>query len=352
MARILALGALAVLIGLDGVSNPDVVRAADSALAEEALERLQISPDQRRRLLRNEVVSYPVNESNERELALGLAILVSAPLDHVAGYLGGGDLLAHDASISAHGLVSDGTKRDALPAVLFTERERDEAESLLEAAPGTRFNLSPAEIDGLRALRPSGDRPMTAQQASDGYRKLLRDRWQAYERGGLGAMAPYARAGGAVTDPAAQLRLALADAERIVRYGSQLQDALARYPAAQPPGLVDRVYWVKRRVQRRPQLSLLHQMVMTGPDVVVHVERYFYVGHSYNTAQIITGAFAYGNGAVIFATSRFSTDEVLGLGNQLKRAVGRGQLRDEMRKRLEAVVLALNRPVTPTPQTP
>ena len=165
-------------------------------------------------------------------------------------------------------------------------------------------------------------------------------------------MAPYARAGGAVTDPSAQLRLALADAERVVSFGSQLHDALARYPAAQPPGLVNRVYWLKRRVQRRPQLSLLHQMIMRGPDVVVHVERYFYVGHSYNAAQIITGAVAYGNGAVVFATSRFSTDEVLGLGNQLKRAVGRGQLRDEMRKRLEAVVLALNRPVTPTPQTP
>jgi len=78
-------------------------------------------------------------------------------------------------------------------------------------------------------------------------------------------------------------------------------------------------------------------MVMTGPDLVVHVERYFYVGHSYNAAQIITGAFTYQEGTVLFATSRFSTDEVLGLGNQLKRTVGRSQLRDEMRKRLEGV---------------
>src|SRR5262249_43487940 len=131
-----------------------------------------------------------------------------------------------------------------------------------------------------------------------------------------------------------------------------LREALARFPAAQPPGVVSRVYWIKRRVQRRPQWSLLHQMIMSEPDLVVHVERYFYVGHSYNAAQILTGAFAYGNGAVVFATSRFSTDEVLGVGNQLKRAVGRGQLRDEMRKRLESLARALSRPAIPTPQTP
>jgi len=346
MARTLALVVMALLIGLDGVPRPGLVRAADSSLAEEALERLQISADQRRRLLRNEVVSYPVGESGERELAVGLAIFVSAPLDHVAEYLSAGDLLAHDATISAHGLVSDLTKRDALAV--------DEAEGLLDAAPGTRFNLSAAEIDALRAPRTPSERSgaAVAQQAADRYRALLRDRWQAYERGGLGAMAPYARAGGALTDPAAQLRLAVPDAERIVHYGPQLADALARYPAAQPEGIVNRVYWIKRRVQRRPQLSLLHQTVMRGPDVVVHVERYFYVGHSYNAAQIITGAFAYGSGAVVFATCRFSTDEVLGLGNQLKRSVGRSQLRDEMRKRLEATALALSRPVAPAPQSP
>src|SRR5882672_6434701 len=51
IARTLALGVLALLIGLDGVPMPGLVRAADSPLAEEALERLQISADQRRRLL-------------------------------------------------------------------------------------------------------------------------------------------------------------------------------------------------------------------------------------------------------------------------------------------------------------
>jgi hypothetical protein len=353
MPRKLRAGVMALLIGLGGLSGAGVARAADPALADEALERLQISAEQRRRLLRGEVISYPVSEYSERELAVGLALFVMAPLGQVAEYLVSGELLARDATISAHGLVPDPARPAGLPAVRFTGSERDEAESLLEAGPGTRFNLSPAEIEALRSLRasPAGSGSVTAEQVSDEYRRLLRDRWQAYQNGGLAAMPPYARAGGAVTDPAAELRRAVSDAEPVARYGAQLREALTRYPAAQPAQAVNRCYWVKRRVQRRPDLSLLHQMVMAGPDLVVHVERYFYVGHSYNAAQIITAAVAYQEGTVVFATSRFSTDEVLGLGNQLKRSVGRLQLRDEMRKRLEGVRLSL-RPVSPPPQSP
>ena len=55
---------------------------------------------------------------------------------------------------------------------------------------------------------------------------------------------------------------------------------------------------------------------------------------------------------MLFATIRFSTDEVLGIGNQLKRSVGRTQLRDEMRKRLQSVRTGLSRAPTPPPQTP
>ena len=50
---------------------------------------------------------------------------------------------------------------------------------------------------------------------------------------------------------------------------------------------------------------------------------------------------------MVFSTSRFSTDEVLGVGNQLKRSIGRGQLRDEMRKRLEGIRASLTRPTSP-----
>jgi hypothetical protein len=348
MRRVLRAGVILLTLGVGAPSPVCLARAAEPTLGEEALERLQISVDQRRRLLRHETISYPVAEHGERELAVGLAVFVPAPLGRIADYLAAGELLAHDVTIVAHGLVPDPSRPASLPATPMSGSERDEAESLLDVAPGTRFNLSAAEIGALRALRGS---PATVEGIWDEYRKLLRERAQAYQRGGLTAIAPYARGGGAVTDPGAELRQALADSERVARHGPPLHDALTRYPAGQPAETINRVYWIKRRVQRRPDLALVHQMVMAAPDLVVHVERYFYVGHSYNAAQVVTGAFAFQDGTVLFATSRFSTDEVLGLGSQLKRTVGRGQLRDEMRKRLEGVRLVL-RPASPAPQSP
>src|SRR5437667_1203256 len=174
MPRKLRAVAMAMLIGLASLSLGGVARAADPALADEALKRLQISGEQRRGLLRGEVISYPVGEYSERELAVGLALFVMAPLGQVAEYLASGKLLARDATISAHGLVPDPATPAGLPAVRFSGSERNEAESLLEAGPGTRFNLSSAEIEALRALRASGS--VTAEQVSDEYRKLLRDR--------------------------------------------------------------------------------------------------------------------------------------------------------------------------------
>jgi len=49
---------------------------------------------------------------------------------------------------------------------------------------------------------------------------------------------------------------------------------------------------------------------------------------------------------MVFLTTRVSTDEVLGMGSQLKRSVARGQVRDEMRARLERLLSAFaGRPV-------
>jgi hypothetical protein len=349
VARAAAVAALA--IGLaSGAAAPGLTPAAQTSGADDRLSFLEISDEQRRRLFQGDVVPYSVNEHSDRELAVGLVILVLVPLSQLAQYLESGQLIAQDSTISGYGVIAGGAKPDALSGVRFGRGEQDEAQSLLDATPGYRFNLALSEIEALRAVRRSAPSGSVAQAVSDEYRNLLSQRWQAYQRGGLGAIAPYARGGGVVTDPANDLRMAVSDAERLRRYEPDLPTALLRYPDGSMPRTVNRGYWIKRQIQRRPAISLLHQMVVSGPDLVVHVERYVYVGHSYNDAQIITGAMGSEAGTVVFATSRFSTDEVLGMGNQLKRAVGRSQLKDEMRKRLEDVRASFNRP--PASQSP
>jgi hypothetical protein len=279
---------------------PGLAPAAQPPVADAALDLLQISADARRRLARGDIVSYAVSEQSERELAVGLAVFVPVPVRQLAEYLVAGQLIAHDATITDFWILAEPAAPEAWSGARFTQGERDEAEPLLEASPGLRFNLSPAEIQALRALRDVADRSSRSgvvDLASETYRRILRQRLEAYQQGGLAAIMPYARSGGAVTDPAIELRLAASDAERLARAGPQLRQALLRYLSAQPAQAVHRFYWIKRRVQRRPDLSLLHQMIAPGPDPVTQIERYFYVGHSYNAAQIITGAFAYQDGA-------------------------------------------------------
>jgi hypothetical protein len=344
------LGLLAISL-LAGLTASRIAPAAETSVAIEVQELLQIPVDQRRRLVRGELVSYPVAENSERELAVGLAVVVSAPVSQVAQYLSSGQLISRDASIGEFGLVPDELSSGTLVGPGFTASEREEALSLFEAVPGTRFNLSLAEFDTLRAAKAAGgSRTGAAELASDTYRRILAQRMQSYRQGGLEGIAAYARTGGAVTDPAVDLRLAIADVERIGRTGSDFREALMRYPADQPAQITSQVYWVKRRVQRRPHLSLLHRMVVTGAGPMIHLERYFYVGHSFNSTEILTGALAYQDGTMVFSTTRVSTDEVLGMAGQLKRTVARGQVRDEMRTRLERLRSAIPRPgVTESP---
>jgi hypothetical protein len=347
---ICGLGLLAISL-LAGLTASVIAPAAETSVAIEVQELLQIPVDQRRRLIRGEIVFYPVTENSERELAVGLAVVVPASVSQVAQYLSLGQLIAQDVSIGEFGLVPDELSSGTLVGPGFTPSERDEALSLFEAAPGTRFNLSLAEIDTLRAARAAGgSRSGAFELASDTYRRILAQRVQSYRQAGLAGIAAYARTGRAVTDPVPDLRLAIADVERIGRTGADFREALIRYPADQPAQMASQVYWVKRRVQRRPHLSLLHRMVVTGTGSMIHLERYFYVGHSFNSTEILTGTLAYQDGAMVFSTTRVSTDEVLGMGSQVKRTVARGQVRDEMRTRLERLRSAISRPgVTESP---
>jgi hypothetical protein len=343
------------LLGIGLLSDPVDAGAAEPSVAGEVQDLLQISSGDRRRLAQGEVVSYPVVENSERDLAAGLAMLVPAPPRQVVDYLATGQLIAQDSTISEFGMVPDEAPASALSGARFTGGERSEAESFLEASPGTRFNLSLEEIEMLRALRESSGssaKDGTVERASAAYGRILQQRLQAYRRNGLGGIVPYARSGGSVRDPAIDLRLAAADAERLARYGQALAATLLQYPADAAPQMASSFYWIKRRVQRRPHLSLLHRMVAPGPGPVMHVERYFYVGHSYNATEVLTGAVAHPDGTLVFSTIRVSTDEVLGLGNQLKRTVGRSQMRDEIRTRLDRLRASLTPTRPPSVESP
>src|SRR5215470_265125 len=345
---LLRLGRAALLAGLLLLPHP--VRAADAPAADEgqALDVRRLSPDQRRRLLAGDTIAYQVAETSEAELGAGVAMYLPVPLAKAAEVLTSADVVLKDPSITASGPVPP----NATPGMLgfkLAPGELAEAQDVLDAAPGSHFNLAPPEIDAFRSAKASlrgGDRTLVLDVAAAGWRTLLTQRAQALLARGLDGVLPYARRNG-VSDPAALLRVAAGDARIVVHLAPRLSEALLRFPAEQSPTAISELYWVKRMVQGRPDPILLHHLVDVTPGMALYVERQVYVGHTYNASQILCAALPLEEGVLIISSNRVSTEAVAGIGGEMKKVIGRRQLRAEIVKRFDRIRAALARPAPP-----
>lgn len=328
---------------------PAGISDAQSPDEGQALDVRRLSPEQRRRLLAGETIGYQVPETNETELGAGVAMYLPVPLARVAEALTSPDVVVREPSITAYGPIPVGATGAALGAFALGAGEIAEAQDVLDAGPGPRFNLAIAEIDTFRAARGAGccrDRGGVLETATARWRTLLLQRAQAFQAHGLDGMAPYARRSG-VSDPAAVLRVAAGDARIVAHLMPRLADALLRFPAEQSSTAISQLYWVKRQVQGRPDPILIHHLVDVTPQLALYVERHVYVGHTYNASQILSGAVPYEDGVLVFSSNRVSTDQVAGLGGEMKRMIGRRQLRAEIVKRFDRLRAALVKPTAP-----
>lgn len=333
------------VLGALGVAfvSPAPLRPAP-AHAAETWDLRQISPDERRRLVAGEAVPFLVAERTNRDLAAGVMMSVGVPLARAAEPLTEGELAVRDPGVLDWGALPE---RAGLAALAGLRLGPSEADEVLDARPGSVWNLSSPEMDALRALRGTLTGAAKTEAASAQYRGLLLRRALAFRAGGLGAIEPYARRGGVTTDPAAELRLAAEDARPLAAAAPGLPEALLNYPALQHAARPSLFYWVERKLQGRIAPVLVHQLTEVRPELGLHVERHFFVGHSYNSSQTLTGAVPWGSGSLLFVVSRVSTDLVTGLGGDVKRAIGRRQLRGDLTARLERVRAATVKSLPP-----
>ncbi|HUM16095.1 MAG TPA: hypothetical protein VL086_10425 [Candidatus Nitrosotalea sp.] len=337
------LGRAAALAGL--LVLPVPAWSADPPATEEgqALDVRRLSPEQRARLLAGDTIAYELLETSEIEVSAGVAMYLAVPLGRAAEVLTSPDVVLKDPSITASGLIPARATPAAVQGFMFTSGELGEAREALEAEPGLRFNLTPAESEAFRAAKAAPrccDRTTTLETAASQWRALLLQRAQAFQARGLDGVAPYARRGG-ISDPAALLRVAAGDARIVAPFAPGLSQALLRYPAEQSPTSISQIYWVKRQVQGRPTPILIHHLVDVTPALALYVERQVYVGHTYNASQILCAAVPYEDGVLILSSNRVSTDQVGGFGGDMKRMIGRRQLRAEIVKRFHRIRAAL-----------
>ncbi len=114
--------------------------------------------------------------------------------------------------------------------------------------------------------------------------------------------------------------------------------ALLNYPDDGRDEIHNRFALIKKSVNDRPDYVLGHRMYQLEPgDYALYAYHEFYVGHSYNSLQIISGAAQVEQGTLVFYVNRTSTDQVAGFGGGLKRSIGRGMMRSAVIEQFESI---------------
>ncbi|WON74341.1 hypothetical protein [Nitrosospira sp. Is2] len=311
--------------------------AAPVPTVKDIIASLGLKQDQVANLERGEIVALELGEATEKELAMGLGIYLPSPPAKLVAYFKSGALASIDPNTIAQGDVQPKSDADAFKSFDFKFKQSDEAKGLLNAAANDRFNLSTDEIQSFAPLKKklaAADNTALIAGVTQHYREILLQRWQTYRKGGLSGIAPYARRGPEAS-PAKELRTATISSKLLSRYYPDLYQAWLNYPATLPAGAEEQFYWLNRKVEDRPTAILGHRVLQTSDAGSVILARQFFVGHSYNSSQLILGCLPYRNGSVVFYAHRTSTDQVAGMGSSLKHSIGREQMKDQMVKNLE-----------------
>ncbi len=121
--------------------------------ADDIMKALPISDSKKEDVLNGEVVKWTTTEAGERELAVGIIMLMKAKPEKAAQLFRGAQGYKLTEAITAHGSISGkGTEADFSNMVLEPNGAK-EAGRYLDAEPGEDFNLDKQEIAAFQALK-------------------------------------------------------------------------------------------------------------------------------------------------------------------------------------------------------
>jgi hypothetical protein len=318
-----------------------VLEASALPSAEELLLELQLSDSDRQSIQEGNIVTWSTSEGSDRELALGMALLVKtgpgslAALFHEAAEFKNVSLIIAYGKIEGEGTVAD------FAGVKLAPNGEKEARRYLDAEPGDELNLDAKEIAAFRALKAaSKDGAVPIQKVEAQIRERLLARYQAYHAKGLAGIAPYARKGGRQTLANDELIIATEQTKLVGKYLPSVHDALLNYPAIKlkkADDLKEQFFWLTIEVFGRPTYVLYHGLRFQIDEATVFVDRHYYASHDYNALQQGALALPTKDGTVVTYLSRLSTDQVGGFGSSVKHPVSRGLMRPYLKDLLEAL---------------
>jgi hypothetical protein len=312
------------------------VSAANMPNSQELIQQLGIQQQDLASLNQGEIVFFNVSESNTKELTAGAAIYLPASPSKIFRFIQNKGLASIDTAVTAEGAIPRQATLATFKRFGF-KAGSDEAANFLAATPGSQFNLSTQEFQAIKSA--SSAQPDAASQV---YRKILLQRWQAYRKIGLKGIATYDRGDGVEANPGEELRIATLDSKMLARNFPELYKVWLNYPSRLPRGAEEKFFWRNREVQSRNSAILVHRVMLSAGDAgAVILARQFYAGQAYNSNQLMISCLPYLDGSLVFYANRTFTDQVAGAGGSLKHSIGNEQARDEIVKQLETLRKAL-----------
>ncbi len=308
--------------------SPALADAASPTI-EQLCAKAGCPPDAVQRVRAGKWVQLSPPESFDRDLAVGFIFLVKHPPSEAArGFRAGGDFSADPEVLASRRLGASVTLAD-FESLRLSPHGSDEARRYLTARPGNELNLSETELSSFTQL---GDAASLADVETQLHQMLLA-RLQAYRAKGLDGMAPYLRAKGRSCQPGADLKQIVARIAPVIQeYMPAFNDLISNYPRSRPAGLDESYHWLVYQLDDRPTAVLRHRMTIPMGDAIAFVDREFYVGHGYDTMQVLGALFPAPEGTIVFYSAHTTTDQVAGASTSVKHSVGRRIMYKQLQK--------------------
>ena len=318
-----------------------VLEASALPSADEVLQELQLSDGDRQRIREGEIVAWTATEGSERELALGMALLVKTKVENLTDLFREAASFMNIKAITTFGKIgNEGALTDFAGVTLAPNGEK-EARRYLEAKPGDNLNLDAREMAAFRALKSaSKDGAVPIQKVEVLIREGLLARYQAYRTKGIAGVSPYARKSGPHLLASDELSISVKQSKLLAKYLPSVYDVLVKYPATtlkQGDEFEEQFFWINSEVFDRPTYTLSHRMLFRIGEAYVFVDRQYYASHEYNCLQQGALALQTEGGTVVVYLSRVSTDQVAGFGSSVKKSASRILMAPYFKDLLEAL---------------
>ncbi len=316
----LSIGILGIgFILCDPIGNALAIPAAD-----EVFNLLDLPEDTKSEILNGEIVNWTTSRSSDRELVVGLVLLVKEKPEELAESFRQVIAFKVIDSVKAYGQITGKGNLADFAGLALEPNGEEEAKAFLNAEPGGNLNLAKKEIAAFQALKSQPEAYKNSKkQVEAPLKSMLLARYQAYRAKGLPGIAPYDRGDGEQLSPGQELTLATNEAKVLRKTVPSFHKILLNYPAIEAKGFEDRFYWVNIEVFGRPTLILMHKMLLSIEGAYVASERHYYASHDYNSLQTVAGVLPVEEGTVLIYLYRVSTNSIGGFGSSVKDAAAR-----------------------------